>query len=133
GFVIGGSLYSPEFPWTDNIRYAGHVAPPDHPAFYASATLTVSVTRGPFAALGYCPSGRLFEAAACGVPVVSDAWEGLDRCFEPGREILIARDAEDVIEALGLSRVELMRIGRAARERALEEHSAERRALELER
>jgi len=80
---------------------------------------------------GYCPSGRLFEATACGVPVLSDAWEGLDQFFEVGSEILIANDTADVITALGISEAELARIARAARERVLADHTAARRATEL--
>ena len=69
------------------------------------------------AAMGWCPSGRLFEAAACGVPIVSDDWDGLDRFFAPGEEILLATDAGDVLAALALSDAELRRIADAARER----------------
>ena len=81
--------------------------------------------------MGYCPSGRLFEAAACGVPILTDYWEGLDEFFQPGREIMIVRTPEDVLAALDRSDAELARIGRAARERALAEHTAGRRAAEL--
>ncbi|HET8648585.1 MAG TPA: glycosyltransferase [Gemmatimonadales bacterium] len=131
-FLLGGSQYPADFPWTDNIYFLRHVPPAAHPAFYGSSTLTLSVTRAPMARMGYCPSGRLFEAAACGVPVISDAWEGLDRFFEPGREILVAGSPDDVLGALNLPRDELRRIGRAARERVLADHTAERRAADLE-
>jgi spore maturation protein CgeB len=82
---------------------------------------------------GFCPSGRLFEAAACGTAMLSDAWEGLDTFFTPGEEILVTRSAEDTLAALELSRAEQARIAAAARARTLEEHTAGRRALELER
>jgi len=85
------------------------------------------------AALGYCPSPRFFEAAACGLPTISDVWECIYAFFEPGRELLLARRASDVIDALGLPRRELAAIGQRARERALSEHTADRRALELEK
>jgi spore maturation protein CgeB len=84
------------------------------------------------AEMGYCPSGRLFEASACGVPIVSDEWEGLDRFFEPGVEIIIARTPAHVIDALDMSDDLRARIARAARERTLATHTARRRALELE-
>jgi spore maturation protein CgeB len=131
GFVVGGAMYPAAVKWPDNVRLVEHVPPSVHPAFYGSSRLTLSVTRAPMAALGFCPSGRLFEAAACGVPVVSDWWEGLDAFFTPGEEILIARSTDDVLAALDRAPEELLRIGRAARERALEEHTAERRAGEL--
>jgi len=80
---------------------------------------------------GYCPSGRLFEAAACETPIVSDSWEGLEEFFEPGRELLIARTSGDVVEALSRSPEELRRIGRAARDRALGAHTARHRSREI--
>jgi spore maturation protein CgeB len=131
-FLIGGSLYPDEFPWTPNMYYVRHVPPGDHPAFYSSSRMTLNVTRGAMAKLGYCPSGRLFEAAACGTPLLTDWFEGLDHFFTPGEEILIARDTRDTVEALEMPREELARVARRARERTLEEHTAERRAEELE-
>lgn len=131
-FVIAGPQYPGDFPWTENIFFNPHVPPAEHAAFYSSSRLTLSVTRRPMAELGYCPSGRLFEAAACGVPILSDEWEGLDYFFEPGREILVARTTGHVMDALAMSDEALARIARAGRERALSNHTAARRALELE-
>ncbi len=131
-FLIGGAQYPAVFPWTPNIWFVRHLPPGEHPAFYSSSRVTLNVTRGPMAEMGYCPSGRLFEAAACGTPVLSDEWEGLDSFFRPGEEILIARDAGDVLGALSMTPEELAEVGRRARERTLSEHVAERRALELE-
>jgi spore maturation protein CgeB len=130
-FLLGGSLYPEGMAWPANVEYRAHVPPPEHPAFYGAAGLTVSVTRAPMARMGYCPSGRLFEAAACSVPVLSDWWEGLDRFFEPGREILVGRSTEEALDALRRPAAELAAIGRAARRRVLAEHSAEARAREL--
>ena len=130
-FVLGGSGYPADFPWQPNIFFMRHVAPPDHPAFFCSSRLTLNVTRGDMAAMGWCPSGRLFEAAACGVPIVSDTWEGLDRFFVPGEEILLADTTDDVLAALALSDPELRRIADAARARVLAEHSSAARAAEL--
>jgi spore maturation protein CgeB len=130
-FLIGGAQYPSHFPWSSNVYFVRHVPPPDHAAFYSSSSLTLNVTRAAMAQMGYCPSGRLFEAAACATPVVSDWWEGLDEFFEPGREILIAKSASDVIDALSLAPDELARIGDAARARTLDEHTAERRARQL--
>jgi spore maturation protein CgeB len=130
-FAIAGSQYPQGFPWGQNVFYFSHVPPPDHPSFYCSSGMTLNVTRGPMAAMGYCPSGRLFEAAACGTPVLSDWWAGLDEFFEPASEILIATTAEEVIDALDLSPDDRGRIARAARERTLECHTARVRAREL--
>jgi spore maturation protein CgeB len=131
-FAIAGSLYpATGFPWQANISYLRHLPPPEHPAFYSASNLTLNVTRAPMAAMGFCPSGRLFEAAACGTPVVTDWWEGLDTFFEPGREILVARGADDVTAALDLDGETRRQIGRRARERTLAHHSAQARADQL--
>jgi spore maturation protein CgeB len=131
-FVLGGPQYPSEFPWTPNLFFIPHVPPDEHPAFYCSSRLSLSVTRGPMAEMGYCPSGRLFEAAACGAPIVSDEWDGLDYFFEPVREIIVARTTSHVMDALALSDEELARIAAAGRERVLAMHTADRRALDLE-
>ncbi|HKW19176.1 MAG TPA: glycosyltransferase [Terriglobales bacterium] len=130
-FLLGGAQYPDDFPWSDNVWFVRHVPPPEHPAFYSSSKATLNVTRGAMASFGYCPSGRLFEAAACETPVVSDSWEGLSEFFEPGKEILIASSADDVIEVLRWKREELRCVGKAARERALSSHTAEHRACEF--
>jgi spore maturation protein CgeB len=131
-FVVGGAQYPADFPWTANTFFVRHLPASDHPAFYASSALTLNVTRAAMAAMGYCPSGRLFEAAACGTAIVSDPWEGLDRFYAPGDELLVARDADDVLGALELPREALAGIARRARERTLAEHTATARAAELE-
>jgi spore maturation protein CgeB len=134
--VIGGAQYPEAFPWTSNIFFVRHLPPSEHAAFYCSSPLTLNVTRAAFASRGYCPSGRLFEAAACGATILSDAWAGLETFFEPGNEILLAYDTFDTLAALAAldrDRAELQRIGARARERTLDEHTADHRARELER
>ncbi len=130
-FVLGGSMYDDTFPWQPNIFLESHVSPADHPAFYCSSRLNLNVTRQAMADNGYCPSGRLFEAAACGAAILSDNWPGLDRFLKPNVDILIASDTQDAIDALERSPEELKRIGQAARERTLEQHTADARAQEL--
>jgi spore maturation protein CgeB len=93
--------------------------------------VTLNVTRGAMARMGYCPSGRLFEAAACATPILSDDWPGLAEFFEPGKEIVIARTTEEAIEAIAMPPEELAKIGAAARARVLADHSGVRRAEEL--
>ncbi|KLK94484.1 glycosyltransferase [Microvirga vignae] len=131
-FLIGGAQYPDNFPWQPNIHFVRHLPPSEHPAFFSSSRLTLNITRHAMAEMGWCPSGRLFEASACGVPILTDDWEGLDSFFEPGSEILIARTTEDAVAALDLSDAELKRISRASRERTLTEHTSEHRARELE-
>ena len=132
-FLIGGAQYPETFPWTENIFFTGHLEPAQHPAFFCSGRATLNVTRRAMAEYGYCPSGRLFEAAACGVPLLSDRWEGIGDFFVPGEEILLVETAEDVLRTLSLSDMELKRIAEAAQARALREHTNDERALDLER
>ena len=130
-FVLAGAGYPKDFPWTDNLYFVKHLPPADHPAFFASSRLTLNVTREPMAAMGFCPSGRLFEAAACGIPVLSDTWDGLDHFFTPGEEILVAATTEEALAALDRPDADLSRIAQAARDRTLAQHSSDARAREL--
>ena len=130
-FLLGGAQYPPGFPWSPNIYFVRHLPPSEHAAFFASSRLTLNVTRRARAEMGWCPSGRLFEAAACGTPLLSDVWEGLDEFFEPGEEIILARGQDDALMALEIADDELRAIARRARERTLDQHSSARRAEEL--
>ena len=132
-FVVGGPQYPDQASWPANVELIEHVAPGAHPHFYASQRLTLNVTRRPMLEAGWSPSVRLFEAAACGVAVVSDWWAGLDAFFTPGTEILVARSAGDVLRLVTEADAdELAAIGRRARTRVLAEHTAERRVEQLE-
>ncbi len=131
-FVIGGAQFPDTFPWVPNLYFVQHMPPAEHPGFFCSSRLTLNVTRQAMADYGFCPSGRLFEAASCGTPIITDTWEGLSSFFTPGTEILPAKTTGDVLNALSLSDVELKRIAEAARARTLQEHTAEARAQQLE-
>jgi spore maturation protein CgeB len=130
-FIIGGSSYPADFPWKPNISFVHHVPPPEHSRFYSASLLTLNVTRADMAAMGFCPSGRLFEAAACGTPVLSDFWPGLEQFFTPGEDILCAASTRDARAAIEMPSSQLQRIGLRARERALAEHTSAKRAHEL--
>jgi spore maturation protein CgeB len=131
GFFVVGSLYPPTIQWPANVATRWHLEPERHPAFYSANRLTLSVTRQAMREWGYTPSGRLFEAAACGTPVLSDSFPGVEEFFAPSTEILIADSPSDAHAALDRDDSELKRIGRAARERTLEQHTADCRAREL--
>ena len=131
-FVMGGAQHPSEFPWTKNIFFVQHLPPSEHPSFFSSSRLTLNVTRSAMREMGWCPSGRLFEAAACGTPIVSDWWEGLDEFFNPQSEILTATSANDVLAALQSDDAQLSRIARAARDRVLAEHTGSQRAVQFE-
>lgn len=133
-FVLAGSMY----PWgmevPSNVQRIEHVAPTDHSALYSSSRATLNITRNDMARFGYCPSGRFFEAAACGTPIISDWFEGLDTFFDisPERpELIIASSSKDVISALNRSADELRETAARARRRTLAEHTGEHRAEEL--
>ncbi|MGI9103469.1 MAG: CgeB family protein [Terriglobales bacterium] len=130
-FVLAGSLYPHGWTWPGNVRVFEHVAPAEHPALYSSSRMTLNITRDGMARYGYCPSGRFFEAAACGTPIVTDAWEGLDEFFAPGEELFVVRDADDVVAALAANGEDLARMSRRARQRTLSEHTGDRRAEQM--
>ena len=131
-FALAGSQYPESFDWPANVFYFWHLIPSQHCAFYCSSGLTLNITRAPMARMGYCPSGRLFESAACGAAIVSDSWEGLEEFFEPGREIVTASSTEEAVAALELPSELRRQMGARARERALACHTASHRAAELE-
>jgi spore maturation protein CgeB len=132
-FVVAGPQYPAEVVWPGNVTRIEHLSPLRHRAFYNAQRFTANLTRADMRAAGYSPSVRLFEAAACGTPVISDDWAGLDEFFTPGEEILIARSTDEVVEMLReISPGEARAIGERARQRTLAEHTAEHRAEELE-
>ncbi|HEU4648443.1 MAG TPA: glycosyltransferase [Gemmatimonadales bacterium] len=133
-FVVVGPQYPAEIRWPGNVERVDHLPPSKHRRFYNAQRFTLNVTRADMIRAGWSPSVRLFEAAACGTPIVSDWWPGLDTLFEPGEEILIARGPEDTLAYVReLPEEERRRIGDAARARVLADHTARHRASELER
>jgi spore maturation protein CgeB len=130
-FMLGGLGYPQNLGWTDNIRVTPQPPPADRPAVYSSSRLTLNLARRDVTASGWCPSARLFEAAACGAAILSDPWSGLDHFFTPGREILTASTVEEAVAAIDMAPDALRAIGRAARERVLDEHTSDHRAGEL--
>jgi spore maturation protein CgeB len=131
-FVLAGSLYPWDWTWPRNVRRFEHVAPAEHAALYSSSRATLNLTRRGMAARGgYCPSGRFFEAAACGTPIVTDWFEGLDAFFAPGEEIFVAHSADDVVAVLRCPPIELGRLAARARQRTLQEHTGMCRARQL--
>lgn len=132
-FVLAGPQYPAAIDWPPNLRRIEHLPPARHREFYCAQRVTLNVTRQDMVRAGYSPSVRLFEAAACGRCILSDAWDGLNCFFEPGREILVARTTEEALDCLrSISDEELGDIGRRARRRVLAAHTAQHRAWELE-
>jgi len=132
-FVVAGPQYPSHIEWPGNVERIMHLNPQHHAVLYSSSRITLNVTRREMVMAGYSPSVRLFEAAACGAAVASDNWPGLETFLSPGREVLLATGAEDVLRYLqDYDAAELRRIGRAARERVLAGHTSEVRAKEFE-
>jgi spore maturation protein CgeB len=132
-FVVAGPQYPTDIDWPSNVERIEHLPPSEHAEFYAASRFTLNVTRADMIAAGWSPSVRLFEAAACAVPVVSDQWEGIESLFVPGTEMLLADTSKKVVEILGgRSEEEAASMGRAARARVLDGHTAAHRAAELE-
>jgi spore maturation protein CgeB len=133
-FVVAGPQYPADIAWPDNVERIDHVPPSDHPNFYARSRYTLNVTRADMIRAGYSPSVRLFEAAACGTPIISDIWDGIDTLLEPGREIVLAEKPEEVLDVLDTwSEAQREALGAAAQQRILTEHTAAHRAASMER
>ena len=133
-FVVAGAQYPESVQWPPNVQRIHHLPPAEHRRFYNEQAFTLNITRADMIRAGYSPSVRLFEAAACGVPIISDAWEGLESFFATGSEILVAHSADDVMRVLArTSEAERKAIGERARRRVLGAHTAAHRADELER
>src|SRR5690606_2384639 len=131
-FMVVGAQYPSALQWPDNVRRADHLPPNAHAEFYGRQRWTLNITRADMRAAGHSPSVRLFEAAACGTPIISDVWPGIEDVLEPHEELMIARTSEDVVRLLReVAPYEAQRIARAARARVLSAHSSERRADEL--
>jgi spore maturation protein CgeB len=132
-FLVAGPMYPPEIAWEKNIKRIIHVPPRDHAALYSSSRFTLNLTRADMVEAGYSPSVRLFEAAACGSTIISDYWEGIEMFLHPGKEVLIAHSAEEVLAILSaMPDGAIQRIGEQARERILSVHTSEHRAEEFE-
>jgi len=132
-FVVAGPQYPERLAWPPNAQRIEHLAPEEHRGFYSAQRFTLNLTRADMVRAGYSPSVRLFEAAACGVPVISDHWEGLDHFFTPGQEILLAESPAEVLHYLReFPEPERAALAERARDRVLAAHTAAHRAAELE-
>lgn len=131
-FCVAGAQYPSSLQWPDNVELIEHIPPRQHRHFYNSQRFSLNVTRADMIDAGYSPSVRLFEAGACGTPVISDNWTGLDSFFETDREILIAKSRRDVADYLDMSDSDRLKIGERFREKVLKFHTSDHRAVEIE-
>ena len=133
-FAVAGPQYPADIDWPANVERIEHLPPDRHPDFYAASRYTLNVTRADMVRAGWSPSVRLFEAGACGTPVISDRWDGLDTLLVPEREILLPDGPEAVLAILrGRAEADRRSLGAAARAAILARHTAAARAEELER
>jgi spore maturation protein CgeB len=145
-FIVAGPQYPASIEWPSNVEYRSHLPPAEHRAFYNRQRFTLNITRADMIAAGWSPSVRLFEAAACGVPIIvrlfeaaacgvpiiSDRWEGLETLLAPGREIVLADTPAEVLAVLrGMDEDERQAMAQRARARILAEHTAAHRARQL--
>jgi spore maturation protein CgeB len=128
-FAVAGPQYPASIEWPSNVERIEHLPPAEHAAFYSASRFTLNVTRADMIAAGWSPSVRLFEAGACGTPIISDRWDGIEDVLEPGRAIILAETTQDVIAAL---EQDATRFGEAARAAVLSAHTSEWRAAQLE-
>ena len=130
---MAGPQYPAGIDWPANVERIEHLPPDRHPDFYAASRYTLNVTRADMVRAGWSPSVRLFEAGACGTPVISDRWDGLETLLVPEREILLPEGPEAVLSTLRTrSEAERRRLGQAARTAILARHTAAARAADLE-
>jgi len=131
-FVVAGPGYPASPEWPANIDRIDYLPPGSHPQFYSSLCWALNVTRPDLLAIGHSPGVRLFEAGACGAPIITDQWPGLDRFFIPATEAVAAQSSEDVLAALRWPEEDRLRLADAGRRRVLAHHTAGRRAEEFE-
>ncbi len=130
-FVVAGPQYPESIQWPPNVERKEHLPPAEHRDFYNRQLFTLNVTRSAMINLGFSPSVRLFEAAACGTPIISDYWKGMEEFFEPGTEILIAESTGEVQHYLNFSEEDRLQLSKQARNKILKNHTSRERAKEL--
>ena len=131
-FVVAGSQFPNTLAWPDNVERIDHLPPSEHASFYSRQRFTLNITRADMMAAGWSPSVRLFEAAACGCPAISDPMPGLDDFFEPGAAIYVAHSTEDVCAILNESdQTTRDDVARRARLGVLDAHTGTARARDL--
>ncbi|WP_394824228.1 glycosyltransferase [Pendulispora albinea] len=133
-YIVAGPQYPSTIAWPWNVERVEHLSPQEHRAFYGSQRYTLNITRRDMIDAGYSPSVRLFEAAACETPVLSDRWSGIETFFKPGWEIALVETPSQILQYLrDVKEPARLAMAKRARKRALAEHTAAHRAESLER
>ncbi|HEV3316062.1 MAG TPA: glycosyltransferase, partial [Candidatus Angelobacter sp.] len=131
-FALGGEGWAGKA-MPKNVRWIGHVGTGDHNRVNCSARMVLNINRDSMAGVGFSPPTRVFEAAGAGTCLITDQWTGIETFFKPGREILVAADAEEVVSYLrSITAAEATQIGANMRERALQDHTYQLRARQFD-
>lgn len=131
-FVLGGSGWGDKR-LSPNVTYVNHVYTKDHNTFNSTPRAVLNVNRESMARYGFSPPTRIFEAAGAAACLITDHWVGIDMFLEPEREVLVAQDGDEVREHLqSLTAERARKIGVAARNRILGQHTYTHRALQLQ-
>ncbi|MBB2972358.1 spore maturation protein CgeB [Mesorhizobium sp. RMAD-H1] len=131
-FVVAGAQFPEDIDWPSNVERFEHLPPSQHASFYTRQRFTLNITRRDMVELGWSPSVRLFEAAACGTAIISDRWRGLDELMPEHEAIIIGDTTEDVVRHLtSLPETERQAMADAARRRVLTAHTGRARAREM--
>ncbi len=131
-FMVAGPQYPGSIRWPKNVDRTNHLPPDLHVKFYNEQRFTLNTTRQAMRQWGYAPSVRLFEAAACGTPIISDYWEGLENVFEPGKEILVSHSTTETLSFLrDMPEAQRQQIAKNARQKLLQHHSHRQRARQF--
>ena len=131
-FLLGGEGWAGK-PMPSNVRWIGHIGTANHNVINSSARMVLNINRESMAKVGFSPPTRVFEAAGAAACLITDAWAGIEQFFEPGREILVARDANDIVRCLReVAPEKAHSIGNAMHARALRDHTYELRAREVD-
>lgn len=132
-FLIGGNGWHDK-PMPPNVADLGHVYTRDHNALNCTPRAVLNISRDSMASAGFSPATRVFEAAGAGACLITDRWPGLELFLEPGEEVLVAEDGEEVASILrDLDPERAADIGRRALGRVLREHTYMHRAALAER
>lgn len=139
---LSGAIYGVRYPPAGlarvrraGLQYRGWL--PNHrvPETLARYRMTVHVPRRPYVErLPGIPTIRVFEALACGVPLVTSPWHDEEHLFNPGRDYLIARTGAEMARTLRMLRNEPDRagaLGAAGRRTILEHHTCGHRVDQL--
>ena len=130
-FSLGGFDFRGD---TGAARLLGDVPFPAFPRAISAARINLCLTRRPHASVRASSSCSPFELAAAGAAIVASPYDGIERWFEPGSELLLAHDTGEAVAAYSAlldDPAQAEEMGRRARERVLDEHTYRHRARRL--